>query len=436
LNNDSYSLKQNSLIDIQNNIKNNSQIKNIIIKEKNSSENEKGDNNLEHIFSLINKIINMEKSNKSEIENTMIENRNILEKIFRGIDNNKKEIKKQKEEIEVLNEGKIKTEEKMKKQEEKMKKQEKEIITLKEKSIDQEEEIRALNEKNINQKEEIEKNKKKIETLNEEIKKEKEERIEEMENERNDLENKLNDQKLKTNNLEKKQKKTKLLFEKLEKKNQQSEKEIEELKKKIIGLKNDSSTNKKIIKKLETKSEELDKIKEEQKLKDIKINELIEHCKDLETTLGEIQFRKLSKNFLKHFECFLTKDDKKKIEEDSTKKNDIILSRFIDKFSYLKNENIFKITSYLIKKSGNLLKSGNNNAHSISLKKYQNNISKYKKENNVIYLQSPKIFIFCTNLDLDNYKFKETFELVDSYFDNNLYLKSEKYEEFYSIFKK
>jgi hypothetical protein len=187
---------------------------------------------------------------------------------------------------------------------------------------------------------------------------------------------------------------------------------------------------------LETKSEELDKIKEEQKLKDIKINELIEHCKDLETTLGEIQFRKLSKNFLKHFECFLTKDDKQKIEEDSTKKNDIILSRFIDKFSYLKNENIFKITSYLIKKSGNLLKSGNNNAHSISLKKYQNNISKYKKENNVIYLQSQKIFIFCTNLDLDNYKFKETFELIDSYFDNSLYLKSEKYEEFYSIFKK
>ena len=109
MNDDSYSLKQNSLIDIQNNIKNNSQIKNIIIKEKNSSENEKGDNNLEHIFSLINKIINMEKSNKSEIENTMIEIRNILEKIFRGIDNNKKEIKKQKEEIEALNEGKIKT---------------------------------------------------------------------------------------------------------------------------------------------------------------------------------------------------------------------------------------------------------------------------------------------------------------------------------------
>ena len=204
-------------------------------------------------------------------------------------------------------------------------------------------------------------------------------------------------------------------------KNEKIEKKIEEIKeynkKQIEEIKED---NKKII-------EEIKELKN-------RINTLEYDFSDLKNNLGDIQFRKQAKNFLRFFKKYLTQNELEQIEEDNNKKGEIILSAFNRKFSKSKKKD-FIIVENLIKYSINLLNRGNNFAHSLDLDNYYDEIDEYKKENNIKRIYSPEIFCFCINLCIDDDDdFKDSFALLEKCFDKNLRMKKDKISYFESLF--
>ena len=277
----------------------------------------------------------------------------------------------------------------------------------------------------------------KMDVYERELKKEREERKEEIEKERqerNNIENILNEHKIKVHNLEEKQKKNKVLNEKRDKKEEQAKKEIENLKKRIKDLEGVEQTNKKRIKTLERDLKKMEKLKEEKNDKDKEIKELKNYSKDLEKTIGDIQFRIFAKNFLKYFKRYLNEEELQKIRDKPYKKGEIILDKFINLFSNCRDKKIFNLTKNLIFRASKLLNFGNDNAHNISLLNYKCQIMQYKEKNALLYIYSPLTFIFCINLDLNENDFKDAFILLDEYFDENLMIKKDKIDEFDSNF--
>ena len=351
--------------------------------------NEKRDNIKTYIYNLLEKIKNMNNINKKELHTIVDEIKDKFEILFEKMDAYERELKKEREE--------------------------------RKEEIEKERQER---------KEEIEKEKGKLE-------KERQERMEEIEKERqerNNIENILNEHKIKVHNLEEKQKKNKVLNEKRDKKEEQAKKEIENLKKRIKDLEGVEQTNKKRIKTLERDLKKMEKLKEEKNDKDKEIKELKNYSKDLEKTIGDIQFRIFAKNFLKYFKRYLNEEELQKIRDKPYKKGEIILDKFINLFSNCRDKKIFNLTKNLIFRASKLLNFGNDNAHNISLLNYKCQIMQYKEKNALLYIYSPLTFIFCINLDLNENDFKDAFILLDEYFDENLMIKKDKIDEFHSNF--
>jgi hypothetical protein len=198
-----------------------------------------------------------------------------------------------------------------------------------------------------------------------------EEKIEKMNEEMN----------LKNDNLSKQMEEMNLKNQDLSKKNENYEQEIEELKEDVEILKEDSENMKNIIK--------------------------------------NIQYREISKNFLRPFKKFLDDDDWKLIRINRQKRGEIIASK-IQK-AYPNADNLkMSIVLDLIKSADNLIRKGNYFAHSRTLDVYEDEMINYKEKKKIKTLNSPVAFCFLLNLGISQSLFDKAYSFLNQYFDNDL----------------
>ena len=135
--------------------------------------------------------------------------------------------------------------------------------------------------------------------------------------------------------------------------------------------------------------------------------------------MGNIQYRDLSKNFLRYFKTFLTDEDWKRIRKNKYKRGEIIAER-IEK-SYPKAEKQkMSIVRELVKKSSNLIQEGNYLAYSPTLDKYVDEINAYRKKKNLKNLTSPIAFCFLVNLGISDDIFDKAYSFLTEFFNIGL----------------
>ena len=144
---------------------------------------------------------------------------------------------------------------------------------------------------------------------------------------------------------------------------------------------------------------------------------------EIRETLGDIQCRYLSKNFLKCFKRYLTREDFNKISNDEISKGKVISNRVGMIFADKCNKRKLKIVQNLIEKSFNLLKRGNDMAHSLIIDNYNDEIHEYKVKNNLDTVDYPAIFCFLIELGITEEYFEDSFCFLKKFFDNDLNLK-------------
>ena len=192
---------------------------------------------------------------------------------------------------------------------------------------------------------------------------------------------------------------------------------IEEMNQNIINLNNQ---NLKQSQELKKQSQELKK--QSQDIKELKENVdfLTEECQDMKEILGNIQYRDLSKNFLRSFSTFLSDEDWRLIKKDKTKKGELIIERIEEKYPKAGKQKM-SIVKKLIKNSFNLIQEGNYLAHSQTLDKYEDEINAYKKKKNLKNLTSPIAFCFLVNLGISDDLFDNAYSFVTKFFNSDLF---------------
>ena len=169
--------------------------------------------------------------------------------------------------------------------------------------------------------------------------------------------------------------------------------------------------------------------KQRQEIKGLKesVEFLTEECQDMKEILGNLQFRDLSKNFLRYFyPPFLTDDDWKIIRKNKEKKGEIIAG-IIENFYPKANKQEMSIVKELIINSAHLIQEGNYQTHSIILEKYEDEINAYKKKKNLQNLTSPVAFCFLVNLGISDDVFDKAYSFLTEFFDRDLIAKKGNY---------
>ena len=153
--------------------------------------------------------------------------------------------------------------------------------------------------------------------------------------------------------------------------------------------------------------------KQNQNIDDLeeRIEALEKDCDDMKYIISRIQFRDLSKNFLKCFNPYLLDDDFQKIKDNKQLRGEIISNRLKTLFPNADKKKM-KVVQDLIKCSSDLINEGNYLAHSITIEEYEDEIENYKHEKNIEQIKSPVIFCFVYFLGISQ-KFDESFD--DSY---------------------
>ena len=164
------------------------------------------------------------------------------------------------------------------------------------------------------------------------------------------------------------------------------------------------------------------------------INTLKEEIKSLKTILGSIQVRDYAKKFMNQFKYLLNKVDKKNIKKNKEDKWKIIRRRIQNSFQKYESRPKYESFIELIKKSERVIKNGNKEAHNINLKIYEKDIIEIAEKNQFIIPNSNKLF-FLIQLGVSEDSFKDGYQFLDSYFDDNLerrFLKDSPMENFFN----
>ena len=141
-----------------------------------------------------------------------------------------------------------------------------------------------------------------------------------------------------------------------------------------------------------------------------RIENLENDCDELKYIISKIQFRDLSKNFLRCFNSYLLDEDFDKIKANKQLRGEIISNRINKLFPNADKERM-KIIQDLLKYSSDLINKGNYLTHSITIEEYENEIKNYKEEKKIKQIQSPVIFCFVYFLEIS--------EQYDESFDNS-----------------
>lgn len=142
-------------------------------------------------------------------------------------------------------------------------------------------------------------------------------------------------------------------------------------------------------------------------------------CKDMKETLGNIQCRDLSKNFLRCFRTLLTKEDWKGIRKNKNKRGEIISGRIVKLYPNAEKKKM-EIVQKLVENSSNLILKGNYQAHFLTVEKYQKEIEAYKEKKNLKKLTSPITFCFLVSLGLSDELFDNAYSFLNKYFNSDL----------------
>ena len=161
---------------------------------------------------------------------------------------------------------------------------------------------------------------------------------------------------------------------------------------------------------------------------------LEEDCEEMKEAISKIQFRDLSKNFLKCFNRYLTNEELELIKKKKHLRGDIISNKIGQLYPNADKKKMAVIQN-LVKSSSDLIKEGNYLAHSITINQYDNEIEYYKKKKNLEKVKSPVIFCFVYFLGISQ-EFDDLFEnsyaFLRLFFNRNL--KSSKYEDLLDIY--
>ena len=110
------------------------------------------------------------------------------------------------------------------------------------------------------------------------------------------------------------------------------------------------------------------------------INIINNKNEEIKQALVKIQTRDMSKNFLRCFYSYLTKNDFKRIRKNYNLKGKIISDRIKEKFINIKEKEKLNIVLELIKRSFDSIMFGNDSAHSLTVDYYEEEIAQFKKK--------------------------------------------------------
>ena len=161
----------------------------------------------------------------------------------------------------------------------------------------------------------------------------------------------------------------------------------------------------KLTEEMQKKNLEIEKLNQESKKykQDIenleeRVGFLEEDCEDMKDIISKIQFRDLSKKFLKCFNDYLTDEELKLIKKSKDLRGQIISNRIesnrIEKLYPNADKSKMEVIKKLVKSSSDLICESNYSVHSITISEYENEIDYYKKEKKLEQIQSPVIFCF------------------------------------------
>ena len=137
------------------------------------------------------------------------------------------------------------------------------------------------------------------------------------------------------------------------------------------------------------------------------INIINNKNEEIKQALVKIQTRDMSKNFLRCFYSYLTKNDFKRIRKNYNLKGKIISDRIKEKFINIKEKEKLNIVLELIKRSFDSIMFGNDSAHSLTVDYYEEEIAQFKKKNEKKLINSSEIFCFLVALELGEEKFSD-----------------------------
>ena len=200
----------------------------------------------------------------------------------------------------------------------------------------------------------------------------------------------------------------------------------------MLSLLNSNLNLKEKVSKLEGKASKLEGkvLKLEKEMDDAKedIDSLKYENGEIKNILSSIQTRDLSKNFLRVFKKYLSPQDKNIIEVDESKMGEVISKRIEVVFNEFKKKNNFNLVKNLIKKASDILYTGNDLAHSLTLDYFTEEIKKYKDKKKLDYLSYQEIFCFLVVLGVPANDFDNCYNLLKKYFTKNLTFKSRSYD--------
>ena len=206
-----------------------------------------------------------------------------------------------------------------------------------------------------------------------------------------------------------------------------SEKEINELnfqsmyflfKSKMSDLEKEKEKNEKKLKEHEKIIFDMKKENEE------KFSVLKSEINSLKSIIGTIQIRDFSKNFLKIFKSGLNQDEKEKIKKDKSKKGEVTLESLKRIYSNYVNGENFKTVSEIVVKSGEALNKGNDYAHSLDIKDYEEEITQFKEKFNINFTDTEILekILFLIKIGISDNTFSKCFDFIVKFCDKEMKL--------------
>ena len=163
------------------------------------------------------------------------------------------------------------------------------------------------------------------------------------------------------------------------------------------------------------------------------LNALEDDYEEFKFILGEIQFRKLSKNFLHYVKSYLIKNNYNVNGIDKESKGEIF-SKYLSNLFPKANEQKLAIVHSLIKKSADLANDGDFSAHSLYLDYYYDEIEDYKAKKGLDTLRSYEIFCYLINLNVSEKDFDDSFSFLRKFFTKNLRARDKNIDIFSAYF--
>ena len=165
--------------------------------------------------------------------------------------------------------------------------------------------------------------------------------------------------------------------------NEALKEDIEKIKNLMVNITDSNNKLKKDVEKIteEMQKKDLEIVKLNQDIENLeeRVGFLEEDCEEMKDIISKIQFRDLSKNFLKCFNRYLTNEELELIKKKKHLRGDIISNRIGQLYPNADKKKMAVIQN-LVKSSSDLIKEGNYLAHSITINQYDNEIEYYKKK--------------------------------------------------------